>query len=248
MVLPSVFEDLKMTNYLLAIPFLLPGIVACLPNPYVALGDSVLFATNHPDFLLYMRIAEEILKLVFNTLFVVVFSIPQLYGIQAIIWLLPCGVLLPTILKTIIVYLYIHRKIMKVQISVWQTFVAPLISTLIIFIMGLVFRYLIFDPIMKLAGTYVAVIFAMIFLIFLLEFVYFPMIALLGGYDDDNLEIFHKASELSGPSRFLVIPLYRRIARVCKTAKMHNRYKMDSEGALQEATELLALKMKNQNN
>ena len=63
-----------------------------------------------------------------------------------------------------------------------------------------------------------------------------------GGWDDENLEAFHKAAKLSGPSKFIVWPLYRIVDAICKHSPLHNKFRMSSEEAFKEAEELLQLK------
>jgi hypothetical protein len=78
-----------------------------------------------------------------------------------------------------------------------------------------------------------------------LLFGYFPLTGFLGGWDPTNLEEFRKVAKMSGPSKILVIPIFFLINIACKHSRLHGRFEMPVEGVVQEAKELLAIKLDN---
>jgi hypothetical protein len=72
--------------------------------------------------------------------------------------------------------------------------------------------------------------------------VYFGLTGLFGGWDDRTLAEFEKAARMSGPSKFMVWPIFLTTRKFAKISPLHGKYSMPFEEALQEARELLALK------
>ena len=74
---------------------------------------------------------------------------------------------------------------------------------------------------------------------------FFPIDTLAGGWDDDSMREFRKAAIMSGPSKPLVYPMYKIIEFAARISPLHNKFKFDSQPALQEVQELLEIKRKN---
>ena len=159
---------------------------------------------------------------------------------------MPLGMIPPTIIKAIINYGSAHKNIVKIKIPLWQTFGAPVISSAILISLGAIFYNFIYIPGFKSIGFYATFGITIVFFLLCLLLVYFPLTALLGGWDNENLEAFHKAATLSGPSKFIVWPLYRIVESICKHSPLHNKFRMPSEEAFKEAAELLELKKSHQ--
>jgi hypothetical protein len=143
-------------------------------------------------------------------------------------------------------YVYTHKTIVPIKIPIWQTFGATYLSGGLLILIGWTFFTEVYEPLMPMIGFYPDLALVIILFILMLLVVYGPLTALLGGWDDENLEAFHKAAALSGPSKFIVWPLYRIVNAVCKRSPLHNRFRMDSELAFKEAEELLAIKKSHQ--
>ncbi len=151
-----------------------------------------------------------------------------------------------TIIKALIDYGSAHKNIVKIKIPLWQTFGASGISSAVLIGLGMLFYNYIYLPGFGIIGFYPVFGLCIVFFIMLLLLVYYPLTALLGGWDDENLEAFHKAAKLSGPSKFIVWPLYRIVDAICKHSPLHNKFRMSSEEAFKEAEELLQLKKSHQ--
>jgi hypothetical protein len=85
----------------------------------------------------------------------------------------------------------------------------------------------------------------LILIVLILFFVYFPLTAYLGGWDDTNLEEFRKVSKMSGPSKLFVVPIFKIVEYACKKSKYHNKFDLSIDGIIEEAKELLVLKREN---
>ena len=76
-------------------------------------------------------------------------------------------------------------------------------------------------------------------------FLYFPLYTLFGGWDDNTLTEFEKVIQMSGPSKKLLIFLYKYQKKIAKFSPLHNRYPIASEAAMREARELYIMKLEN---
>jgi len=70
-------------------------------------------------------------------------------------------------------------------------------------------------------------------------YTFFPLYTFFGGNDENTLAIFHEAVQISGPSRFLFIPIDKAMLLLAKKSKLHNKFKIPYEKAELEAQELM---------
>ncbi|MHA1716734.1 MAG: hypothetical protein ACTSXP_13910, partial [Promethearchaeota archaeon] len=242
MVLDRFFIYFNMLNYLLAIPFIIPWVVRHFQQPYTSLADNIQLGTNHPNFLMFIRFLEEVLKIFFMTLWIVWLKLPANYGLSALVWILPCGIYIPIMTKTISAYIFIHRRIVKIKVGTWQTLVAPIISGGIMFALEYFTIIYISEPLQESVGFPIAIAITLIILFVFIIFLYLPLTSLFGAWDDDSMRDFKHAAKMSGPSKFFVIPMYRLCELASKHSKLHNRYPIDASVAIKEARELLEIK------
>jgi len=99
-----------------------------------------------------------------------------------------------------------------------------------------------FDAVIDRFHIIVTIITIVLIILVLLIFGYFPIHTLLGGWDDDSMREFRKAVAMSGPSKFIVYPMFKIIEFASKKSPLHNRFKMDSSEALKEVQELLEIR------
>ncbi len=242
LVLPKFFVVFNMEQYALAISFFFPTLIAQIQQPYTNFADSIQLGTNHPNSLMILRFTEESMKIFFVTLWVVILQLPLTMGLNATIWILPCGVLPAILWKTIAGYIYAHKKIVPIKINLWQNLGAPLIAGGTIF--GGLALFLTFAfPAIEAVITFIPTVFiSIILLIILLLFGYLPFTAYLGGWDTESLRDFARAAQMSGPSKFFVMPMYKLTARAAARSRLHNRFRIPAEEAMKEARELLEIK------
>ena len=103
----------------------------------------------------------------------------------------------------------------------------------------------VFDTLFNIGGFFLAVLPSVGVFALILFFMYFPLTAVFGGWDATNLEEFRKVSAMSGPSKFIVVPIYKIVNAICKKSKMHGRFGMPVEGVIKDAQELLEIKLTN---
>jgi hypothetical protein len=241
-VLEPAYMDLGLENYIMTIPFIIPQIIRKIQQPYTSLADTIMIGTNHPTVLMIIRFCEEVIKVISITLFLVILRLPDKFGINAIIWIMPCGIYPAILFKTIFLYVYINRKIMHLKIPFWQAHIAPIFACAVTYIIMEVFRVSVLMPMWKLYGLIPALIAILAMLMVVLMIVFFPLTGLLGAWDDASLRDFKKASRMSGPSKFLVVPMYKGAEWGCRVSPIGNRFGVDATIPMREAEELLVIK------
>jgi O-antigen/teichoic acid export membrane protein len=238
----DIMIELGIVFYLLMIPFILPLIFRSSLNPIIGQADQLIVGANKPNFLFKVRILEEILKVLVMTAWLVWLKLPEKYGLIAIIWILTCGDLFAILIKTVICYIYINRNIIKIKIPWWQCVVAPTFATLITLGFNYLGKFLIFDALRNQFGLIVALIPTVVLFIVSAMFIYFPGTAILGGWDEGNIESFKKVVKMCGPSTFLVKPMFKLVLFATRISPLHNKFPVDNQEAEKEALELLELK------
>ncbi len=231
-------------NYIQSLPFLIPWLIRHMQQPYTSLGDSILTGCNHPTRLMFLRFFEELMKVVFQTLWIhpAFLGFPDKFGFNAIIWIIPCGIYPAIMWKTILMYTYTNKNIVKLKFPLWQCFGAPALAALGAYGLGWVGKKVFFDPLHANDKTMIGLVLMFIWAVSLIIFFYFPMTALLGGWDKNNLHDFEKAMVMSGPSKPLVWLMYKSVEVPARHAKLHNKFGIDASEAEEEAWELLQLK------
>jgi hypothetical protein len=163
----------------------------------------------------------------------------------------------------IIKWWYINKRVAPVRFKefYWQTFIAPIGASLIIGLIALFWTKYIFNPLInlfiplsdflnqfiqmegaptdavaKLAAGVVTILFAFIGL---LMFTFFPLYTAFGGNDENTLSIFHEAVQISGPSRFLFLPIDKAMRWLGLKSKLHNKFPIPWQLAEKEAQDLM---------
>ena len=168
----------------------------------------------------------------------------QNWGIGGIVYVLVFGDFPGILLKDIVAYLYVHKRILPFRFLFWQTFVVPPLATMILFGVFMFFRQLVFIPLFEVS-FYLTLVLAVILLIILALGFYFPLTVWLGGWDDNSFRDFQKAKVMAGPSMFIVNPMFHLVAASVKKAKLHNRFIYDTSDAFREMQELILLRNEN---
>jgi hypothetical protein len=243
MIYSDIVAFVGLQYYLLGAVFIFPKMVRELQQPYNNVSEAIITQTNHPNISFWMHLLEDVLALLGWFVFIFWLQLPQRYGMVAIAWLIPCGEMPAIVTKVVINYILIHKRIIKLKFALWQTFGAPALASACVLGLGLLFYNVAYLPIRAAAGPLVAVLAMAIFGIVVTPFyIYTPLTALFGGWDDGSLRMFKTAAKISGPSRFLAVPMSRVLEWAAKHSPLHNRFKFDESGALQEARELMEQK------
>ena len=229
--------------YLLVVPFIMPTMMRRFFNPYFELPGAILTSSDKPN----VAMGFGFLGLGLGTfswwLFLVVFKLPQAYGSSVLFWLMPAGDLFAALLVAILAYAYINKKMMKIKIPLWQTFVAPGIMAGLSALGAFSWYVFVYTPMKAAWGAIVALIpMAAIFCFVLPVYLWIPGTVFLGGWDDASVRSFEKAAKISGVGKFIAVPMFKSINWAAKHARLHGRFKMDDSAAAREAEELMALK------
>nr|MDO8119357.1 hypothetical protein [Candidatus Sigynarchaeota archaeon] len=242
LVLNKFFVAFNMVYYIAALPFFFSTLIRNFQQPYTSFADSIQLGTNHPTFLMWLRGSEEMLKIFFMLLWIVWLDLPGKYGLPALVWIIPCGEYPAILYKTILSYLFTHKKVVKIKIMYWQTLAAPIMSGAVVFGLLITMLNFVFNPVEAALGFYPALGFAIGILLLLLLFGYLPLTALFGAWDTTSLADFKSAARMSGPSKWFVWPMYLLTEKACKKSKLFNRFAFPAEEALAEARDLLEQK------
>jgi O-antigen/teichoic acid export membrane protein len=238
-------------NYVMAVPFLLPYVIRHMQQPPTSTADMIITGASRPTVLSIIRFLEEMGKLFFMTLWIVWLELPQKYGLQALIWIMPCGEMIPICAKTTVNWIYIHKKIVKVHLPWWQFLVAPLLAGLCMTGVCYLYLYYVWPGLMtslvsvfndETIGILVAGVLSVLLAIFGLLPFYIFMYGLFGGFDTFGLQTFKDAIRMSGPSKPFIGWILAFAFAGAKVSKLHNKFPIPSELPRKEAIELLILK------
>ena len=122
---------------------------------------------------------------------------------------------------------YINRKIARVKFKEfgWQAFIAPIGPSLIIALIAWAWHRWAFPFLEGIVGTLVAGVISILFaFVFILMFTFFPLYSFFGGWDDNTFSIFKEAVRISGPSRFLFMPIVWSSNWLIKISPFHNKF------------------------
>jgi O-antigen/teichoic acid export membrane protein len=241
MFLPDAFYAFNILYYMQVIPFILPGLIKGCINSFLSQASAIITGVNKPNYILWSNIVGQILNIFFMTMFMAWMQI-QNTGVNGIIFVLVYGDMFSGVIMTIVALIYINYKVFRVRINFWQTFCAPVLSAGITFLVGYLSKLLIYNPLYANFGFYVALIPMILIFIVLGVFIYFPLTVFFGGWDKNNYYSFAKVVKMSGPSKFLVAPMYKIIAKVIDISPLYNKFIVDATEATIEAEELLLMK------
>ncbi|HME56228.1 MAG TPA: hypothetical protein VKM55_28765 [Candidatus Lokiarchaeia archaeon] len=244
--LPTVITYLGLVNYATLPVFIIPAIIGYIPSPYATLSNTIIAGTKHPLFASITGIISNWLGLFFNLLWIVWLQLPAKYGLTALMWILPCGQIGTTLIMITINFVYIHKKIVQIRVAKWQTFGAPFVGGLIMFLYDMALANFVMFPLISINSKIMVIPAAFITLFLAIEgfLIYFGITALIGGWDDDMINEFEKAARMSGPSKFMVIPLFKFTKWCARISKLHGKYSISPKESLQEALELYSQKLK----
>jgi len=209
MLVPPIFA-LIAENYAVAAK-MIPWLVICryMIGP-IHFSDGVQQGCNKPEYAAYSLFIQLLFRLIGFWALLAPNALPAL--IPNYNYLIAyCMADLPAILaKNVFAWWLIDRKLIKVRVNVWQTFITPMLA-----VMPLIPINLGMLSIMDLVSDELIIVLALalVFIFFILfgapMFIMFPILGLLGGWDDRGLQHLADAAELSGPSKPFVRIMYR---------------------------------------
>ncbi len=187
-------------------------------SPFNDIADRLINITRHPEFNTALGIGGTFVNLFFTWYFLAFLN----WG-----WLgyMLTGVPM-SLIAMILRFTFMQKKILRLGWSfwkdiAWQVYVAPAIAGFI-FVAYQLFVLQILWPIISYGqsgmGIILPTLVALLLLIAGLMVIYIPLYAWFGGWDAHTLRDFKKSVPLSGPSLFIVYPMYKMFARFSKTS------------------------------
>jgi O-antigen/teichoic acid export membrane protein len=232
----------NLVNYVLIVPFVIPIMIRNLLNAFAGHADQLLIGTNNPNFLVKIRLIEEILKIGCIFVIIVWLQIPVRYGLSGLIFFFVFWDIPAVAFKTIATYIYLNRNVLKIRIAGVQTFGAPFVASLITFLIASALNRIIVIPLIEHYNFIVGIIPFALILLGTALYLYFPLTVFFGGWDDKSVETFRRVVGISGPSKFLVYPMLKLVELFVRFSLLHNRFSIPTADAEREADELLQLK------
>jgi len=213
-----------------AVKFLVPLLLFHTGGIYSWLVDSVFQGTGHTGYAMVVWIVEQTSRALL--MFLLVFFLRDM--VYVIIAYIPA-----VLLKDVVAWLIVRKKIIKYKIYPFKTFITPAISAIINFIVLYIVGEIIWaiplgDKILNTAILFLLGIFVFIFFYAFLD-------GFLGGYDDNTLQEFQRATLLvTAPViRFFPKTLSKVAKLGSKISPFHNKFRIDIyEEAMKEAYDL----------
>jgi hypothetical protein len=238
-IFPEVFEALGLYTYIGALPFIIPIMIFNSIHMFITQTNDVLLGVGRPNVLFFGIFLEQLLVMLLYYLYVVVFKLAA--TLPGIIFLLVFMHEVAWILKDTLMYTYIHKKVFKLKFPLMQGVIAPSLSAFVCYMLGVLIKLFVFDPLFKY-GVFVAIVPSAILLLMVVLLLYFPLTGYFGGWDTFSLTQFEKVVDMSGPSKPFVKLMYAMLKKFCKISKLHNRFPIENAQAIREAQELYELK------
>lgn len=225
-------------------PLFIPAVILFPSN----FAGTICEACDFPEQSTFMNFIEQGTR--FATYFFVLnpwFGIGSLLGRENIIifWLLAEAP--GYFFKGIYGWIIVKRKLfpgLKIKVPYLQMLLIPLIAIIpvvpIVLLMVVAFSFLF--EISQLLALGAAVVFLIAMLYLVPTFVLMPLYGFLGGWDDHSLEDLRRAAVMSGPSRGIVMRLYKYTKYGHDHSLFKGRFKISYEQAEKEARELTLIR------
>ncbi|MBD3350302.1 MAG: hypothetical protein GF364_02340 [Candidatus Lokiarchaeota archaeon] len=255
--LPAIFD--------IAIPLFMPEewrpitrmvpiyVLLFIYKPFNDIADKMVFLSGHPEINTYIGIIQTIGNLFFTWFFLVYLEMGWL-------GLILTGVPMD-IFGFIVRWIYMSKKVLKLEYAfwkdiAWQAFVAPFISGMVLAGLISLLLYgvypLVKQPFVGMdflglegGGILIPAVILIVVLLLSVVFIYFPLYSLLGGWDDRTLNIFRKCVGLTGPSIWLIYPMYKIFKKFHAKSPFKKRAYMNIGDLAQEELKELAIMRKN---
>jgi len=196
--------------------------------PIVWVGDGILMGIGKPSRTLLAMLVEQGTRIVL--MFVLAPSMQEWSLVIAYMFALP--------LKLLVNTFFVHRYLKGFPLAYWQTFVAPILSAVIIFLVLRALGGLIWTPVWYSSAF-------LLFLGFVVALpLHFFLTGLFGGWDDYGLREFRRAVPLSNVARPTASLFLKCTELGARLSSLHNRFPVTTrEEAMGEAAELTRMKV-----
>jgi hypothetical protein len=232
-------------EYTLAIFFIIPNFIATIIEQPVVTAEDTILGANKPLFNSIIMVSSYFVEVFLIFLSLNILKLHELWGIKGIFWLIPLIPFIPNLIRMLASWIYIDKKIARVQIKKfsWQSFFAPIAPSLIIGGLGYLWTKFMYPFFASLTTPLISGVITLVFAIVgCMLFIFFPLYAFFGGWDEHTLAIFEEACEISGPSRIFFGPILRISKWFVKKSPLHNRFPIPYKEAQQEAMQLMKIR------
>ncbi len=245
-VMPLIFEVINTMEglelyrpALYFIPFLL---IEQLFFAFIQISDPILLGTLHVPFYAFVRLVEEIIRLIILFILLKVYGLGD-RGIMGVALTLVWDRFYARLIKMVLALIYINKKVFKVEIYWMSTIILPLIASIPVLGISLLFTTMSVTYIIPVIGLIPTVAIGIIMCVVLLPFLIFlPLVGFLGAFDDMQLVTFKKSVELSGPSKKIVNLFYKAVVWGHEKCRWKNKYKIPWDVPLKQMEELMEIK------
>jgi hypothetical protein len=233
--------------YLGSTIFFVPMLVKRLIDPILQLPSPIMTGALHITPFNIIRAVEESLKLLTLYLYIYAFRVQDNWGLVGTVFLIGFNGYVPYIIKTIMCYAYVNKKILTIKVNWRGTFLSPIIASLPVLALTQAWYYIGFLPLLEILGDIITIIISLLLALVVLIFVYFPLNVLVGGWDDYMFHVFKKAVDISGPSKPIFGMVYQLMVACKKLAIKMGRWDrpgwtIPHEKAHEQIIELMAQK------
>nr|MDO8111407.1 hypothetical protein [Candidatus Sigynarchaeota archaeon] len=242
-ILPDAFKGFNLIYYYPCLIYIVPVLIRTTVDIALGQAGSILYATGKPNIILLYAYIGQATDVLYHTVLILFLRVQDMPG--GIFFLVVFAGSLKGWIFSITQHIYIHYRIFKIRIAWWQTVAVPIMTCLILLGVTMPSYFFVYLPIKAQFNFYIAVVFLIIIMMVAALFGYYPITALLGGWDDSSIAEFSNVVKISGPSKGIVRPMFALIKKVSKISPLHNRFRLDDEAAYRESQELDKLKEEN---
>jgi O-antigen/teichoic acid export membrane protein len=200
-------------------------LVFMLFGPYSWIGDATFEGTGKTMWAGTAWIMEQIIRAVLLLTLLMIFK-DMIFVVIAYIPAL--------IIKNVFMWIIVKKKISDYKLFPWTSFIAPGIAALITFIFLRFASLFVWE--IPLGDKIINVL--LIFVVGIFGFIYFFafLVGFFGGFDENTLKEFKRASAMIGGIGVFTKILYKVTYIGCKISPLHNRFKITIfETAMNEA-------------
>ncbi|MFX0101074.1 MAG: lipopolysaccharide biosynthesis protein [Candidatus Hodarchaeota archaeon] len=241
----GIFSSMFASTVLAVAPVFLvltgPYQLAVLYLPYVAIGryfwafnkllEDSTTGCNRPFYRFYYILIENISRVILMVIFILHFQMAWIGYLLAEIGSLA--------IKTFTGWLIFKIKIMKPYMSLMQTVILPLISSIIQYFVLTFLINVLFSPLASVFGNFFTIIiFVIIGFLGTPLTVWWPIYTLLGGWDPVGLDILEEATEISGISKPVAQLFNKVVKKLARVSPLYNKFPIHFRSAQFELDQL----------
>jgi O-antigen/teichoic acid export membrane protein len=150
------------------------------------------------------------------------------------------------VVKWIVGFILFNKKVLPININIWQTFVASILAAIVEALGVFLVIHFAYSAFASLIGAIPAAVILIIIGIFVGPFlIFFPFYSFFGGWDESSLETLQKAYHMAGPSKFIVNGMINLSLKFAHISPLHNRFKSDISGVKEDIVALMEIHKNN---